>query len=58
MSTKLAEIFPVGKQKIDNSLQRAEEQNKVNADLRERNATVSLIMFYLVYEQNIHLECT
>lgn len=59
MSTrKLIEIFPMGKQEIDNSVQRAEKQNKVNANRRERNDTVSLIMFYLVDEQNVHFECT
>lgn len=48
----------MGKQEIDNSVQRAEKQNKVNANHREKNATVSLIMFYLVDEQNVHFERT
>lgn len=53
---KLIEIFPMGKQEIDNSVQRAEKQNKMNANLRERNVTVSLMMFYLADEQNIHFK--
>lgn len=59
MSTKkVIEIFPMGKQEVDKSVQRAEKQNKMNANLRERNVTVSLIMFYLADEQNIHFEWT
>lgn len=46
----------MGKQKIDNSVERTEKQNKVNTNLRERSVPVSLLIFYLADEQNIHFK--
>lgn len=48
----------MGKQEIDNSIQRAEKQNKVknkvNTNFRKSDVTsVSLMLFYLADEQNI-----
>ena len=34
---KLTEVFPLGKQKTDNSVQRAEKQNKMDINLREKD---------------------
>lgn len=48
----------MGKKEIDNSIQRADKQNKLNTNLRKRDASVSLMMFYLSDEQNIHFKCT
>lgn len=53
----------MGKQEIDNSIQRAEKQNKVknkmNTNFRKSDVTsVSLMLFYLADEQNIHFKCT
>lgn len=48
----------MGKQEIDKSfIQRAEKQNKVNTNLRDRNVMVSLMIFYLADEQNTHIKC-
>jgi hypothetical protein len=45
------EIFPMGKQEIDNSVQKAKKHSDVNTHLRSRNVTVSLRMLYLGDEQ-------
>ena len=55
---KFIEVFPMGKRDIDNSVQRAEKQNKMNTNLRERDVTVFLMILYLTDEQNIHFKCT
>lgn len=54
---KAIEIVPMGKREIDKSIQRAEQQNRVNTDLRERDVTVSPMKFYLSDEQNTHSQC-
>lgn len=48
----------MGKQEIDNSIQRAEKHNKVNTNLRERNVTVSMMMFYLADEYSFQILIT
>lgn len=45
----------MGKQEIDKSIERAEKQNKVNTNLRDRDVMVSLMIFCLADEQNTHI---
>lgn len=48
----------MGKQEIDNCVQRAGKQIKMNKNLRKRDGADSLMMFYLADEQNIHFKRT